>query len=67
VHNFSDHQKEIYTIKWSPTGRGLHSSTFQLKVSAFFGIGGVFRGYVRGVYEVPRGVRGCVRVINGSS
>jgi len=22
VHNFSEHTKEIYTIKWSPTGPG---------------------------------------------
>ena len=26
-------------------GRGLHSSTFRLNVSAFRGIGGAFRGY----------------------
>ena len=26
------------------TGRGLHSSTFQLNLSAFCGIGGAFRG-----------------------
>jgi len=28
------------------TGRGLHSSTFQLNVSAFCGIGGAFRGCI---------------------
>jgi len=30
-------------------GRGLHSSTFRLNVSAFCGIGGAFRGCVGGV------------------
>ena len=28
-----------------PQARGLHSSNFQLNVSAFRGIGGAFRGY----------------------
>ena len=28
-------------------GRGLHSSTFRLNVSAFYGIAGAFRCYVR--------------------
>jgi hypothetical protein len=48
-------------------GRGLHSFTLQLNVSAFYGIGDAFMGYLGGVYEVPGGVRWCVRVINGSS
>jgi len=30
-------------------GRVLHSSTFRLNVSAFFGTGGAFRGCYRGV------------------
>ena len=30
-------------------GRGLHSSTFQLNLSAFCGIGGTFRGCLGGV------------------
>jgi len=33
----------------APGGRGLHSSTFQLNVSALCCIGGVFRGCVGGV------------------
>ena len=33
-------------------GRGLHSSTFRLNVSAFCAIGGAFRVSLRGVYEV---------------
>ena len=33
-------------------GRGLHSSTFQLNVSAFYGIGGAFRVYLWGVTQV---------------
>jgi len=44
-------------------GRGLHSSTFRLNVSAFCGIGGALRGYSRGVYEVVGGKRGCLRRI----
>jgi hypothetical protein len=28
---------------------GLHSSTFRLNVSALYGIGGAFRGYLEGV------------------
>jgi hypothetical protein len=31
------------------TGRGLHSSTFWLNVSAFCGVGGAFRGCLGGV------------------
>ena len=42
-------------------GRGLHSSTFRLDVSAFCGIGGVIRGCVGGAYEVLGGIRGCLR------
>jgi hypothetical protein len=30
-------------------GRALHSSTFRLNLSAFCGIGGAFRGCLRGV------------------
>jgi len=50
-----------------PHGRGLHSFTFQLNVSALHGIGGAFWGYLVGVYKVSGGVRACVRIINGSS
>jgi len=32
-----------------PWGRGLHSSTFRLNVSAFCVIGGAFRGWLRSV------------------
>jgi len=38
-------------------GWGLHSSTFQLNVSAFGEIGGVFRGYLQGDYGVSGGIR----------
>jgi len=38
-------------------GRGLHSSTFRRNVGAFCGIGGAFRGCVRGVWAVLRGMR----------
>jgi hypothetical protein len=44
-------------------GRGLHSSTFRLNVSAFCGIGGYIYGLFRrgpgGVRE-SRGCRGCI-------
>ena len=40
-------------------GRGLHSSTFQLNVSAFCGIGGAFMGWSGDAYEVLGGIRGC--------
>ena len=42
-----------------PLCRGLHSSAFRLNVSAFCGIGGAFRGCLRGVRGVP-GVLGGV-------
>jgi len=41
-------------------GRGLHSSTFELNVSALYGTGGVFRGHSGGVYEVSGGVGGTL-------
>jgi hypothetical protein len=44
-------------------GRGLHSSTFRLNVSAFCGMGGAFRGCLGGEWEVL-GVRcGCLGCI----
>ena len=49
----------------SPTGRGLHSSTSQLTVSAFCGTGGAFGVCFRGVDEVSgdiKGSLGCVFV-----
>jgi len=39
--------------------RGLHSSTFQLKLSALYGIGGARRGCVARVKGELGGVRGC--------
>ena len=44
-------------------GRGLHSSTSQLNVSAFYGIGGAFRGCLVGVEEELWGIRGCLGYI----
>jgi hypothetical protein len=44
-------------------GRGLHSSTFQLSLSAFCGIGGAFRGCLGGVQGVSGGIRGWLRYI----
>jgi len=41
-----------------PRGRGLHSSTFQLNLSALYGIGGARRGCV----AVLRGCQGVCRV-----
>jgi len=39
-------------------GRGLHSSSFRLNVSALCGIGAAFRGCLGGVSGVIRGIRG---------
>jgi hypothetical protein len=39
-------------------GRGLHSSTFQLNLSAFYGIRGARRGCVARVKGVGEGVKG---------
>jgi len=41
-----------------PGGRGLHSSTFQLNLSALYGIEGARRGYVARVQGGLRGVQG---------
>ena len=34
MHNFSDHQKEIYTIKWSPTGPGTNNPNLPLMLAS---------------------------------
>jgi len=39
-------------------GRGLHSSTSQLNLSAFYGRGDALRGCVGGAQEVSRDIRG---------
>jgi len=44
-------------------GRGLHSSTFWLNVSAFCGIGVTFGGCVGGAYEVWAVLGGCLACI----
>ena len=44
-------------------GRGLHSPTFQLNLSALCGIGGASRGCLGGVREVSGGIKGCLRCI----
>ena len=49
-----------------PETRGIHSSTIQLNVSAFGGIGGAFMGYLRGVRGVLRGVQGVFCFRKGS-
>jgi len=43
--------------KMGKTGRGLHSLTSQLNLSALHGIGGARRGYVARV----KGLLGCVQ------
>jgi len=53
-----------------PEGRGLHSSTFRLNVSAFCGQGvhlGVAQGVFRRWYGVLGGAQGVFWVRNGSS
>jgi len=44
------------------SGRGLHSSTFRLNLSAFCAIGGAFRGSLVGGYRVLAGCKGVSRV-----
>jgi len=44
-------------------GRGLHSSTSKLNVSASRGIGGAFRGSFSGVWEVLGNIKGCIGCI----
>ena len=39
----------FFVVRLQTDGRGLHSSTCQLNVSAFCGIGGAFRGCLGGV------------------
>ena len=38
----------------------MHSFTSQLNLSAFYGIGGAYRGYVARVVGVLGGCRGCL-------
>jgi hypothetical protein len=45
-------------------GRGLHSSTFRLNVSALCGIGGAFRGCLGVVYGVSGGIGGRLGCIS---
>jgi len=52
---------------YSVTGRGLHSFTSQLNLSAFNGIGGARRGCVARVKGVLGGCPGCFCVIHGSN
>ena len=51
-------------------GKGLHSSTFWLNLSASCGIGGAFRGCLavcRGGQGIAGGIEGVSSVRNGSS
>jgi len=51
-----------------PVARGLHSSTFQLNVSAFCGIGGALKdcsGVILRVFRKCRGVLGGVKGVKG--
>jgi len=52
-------------VRWrGPPGRGLHSSTFRLNVSALCGIRGPCRGCVGGACVLLGGNRGCVGCIS---
>jgi hypothetical protein len=44
-------------------GRGLHSFTSQLNLSAFCGIEGTLRGFLGGVWGVSGGIKGCLGCI----
>jgi len=55
---------------WRPGGRGLHSFTSQLNLSAFYGIGGARRGCVarvKGSWGMSRVWRVVSGVRHGSS
>jgi len=55
-HRTADPDEADYFFMPMVGGRCLHSFTFQLNVSVFYGIGGALRGYLGGGV---RGVRGC--------
>jgi len=52
----------ILAIRLTPSSRGLHSCTFRINVSALCGIGGAFRGCLRGCLVGVRGYEGVSRV-----
>jgi hypothetical protein len=56
--------KALGNLSVSIVGRGLHSSTFRLNVSAVCGIGGAFRCCLRGERGVSGGIRGCLGYIS---
>jgi hypothetical protein len=47
------------------SGRGLHSSTCRLNVSAVCGIGGTLRGCLGGVEEISGGISGVLGGVCG--
>jgi len=55
--DFSEHREPPKDL-----GRGLHSSTFRVNLSAFCGIGGALRGCLGGVRGLPGAIKGvfCV-------
>ena len=58
----ADEAAESIAVNYTGTalvcGRGLHSFTFQLNESAFYGTGGAFRGCLRGIEDVLGSIRG---------
>jgi hypothetical protein len=57
---FSSTDYSCAIITTNAAGRGLHSSTFWLNLSAFCGTGAAFMGCLGGIWAVTRGVRGCL-------
>lgn len=55
VHNLQAHSKEIYTIKWSPTGPGTHNPNMNLTLAS-----ASFDSTVR-LWDVERGV--CIHTL----
>jgi hypothetical protein len=47
---FTKRLSEVFPTKNEKTGRGLHSCTFQLNVSGFYGTGGAVEGGLEGVW-----------------
>ena len=48
------------------SGKGLHSSTFRINVSALGVIGGALRGCLGVIWGVSEGVRGCIVCVSMS-
>ena len=53
MHDFRDHQKEIYTIKWSPTGPGTNNPDLPLMLAC-----ASYDATIK-LWDVERGTSAC--------